>query len=292
MKRTTTPILGVLFVAALMTGTAPVQAAGNASWTPAASERLIKLPGNYLKKAIDNDFAKSGLAAALADNGNLIQLKTQTLKDLQSAIDQAEGDLLTELRHQYLAEKRAYLELTARHHDLRRKQAKTKIRVYEKLLRKMGRRKAGMTPQKVALIAKQDQARERFDATLASVDTKLFRSTMSAESKYAREYAKNVTAIEALTRAIQEHPMNAQTEIDGMAVTKEDYLRQLIGENEAELALVQQEETVLGFMAKLVSLDALALSDDLAGGDADDDIAEDGDDPAAVTSAVDFFVTR
>ncbi|MCP5366842.1 MAG: hypothetical protein H6907_03250 [Hyphomicrobiales bacterium] len=287
--------LAGLFTAALLASAAPLPAAADtdATWTPAASERLIKLPGNYLKKAIDNDFAKSGLAVALNDNRNLIGLKTQTLKDLQSAIEQADGDLRTELRHQFLAEKRAYLELTARQHDLRRRQAKTKIRVYERLLQKMGRRQAGMTPQKVALIAKQDEARQRFEGSLASVDTKLFRSTMTAESRYAREYAKNVTAIEALTRAIQEHPMNAQTEIDGMAVTKEDYLRQLIGENEAELALVQQEETVLGFMAKLVSLDALALSDDLAGGDADDDVARDGqDNPTAVTSAVDLFVTR
>ena len=55
---------------------------------------------------------------------------------------------------------------------------------------------------------------------------------------------------------------------------------------------MQQEETVLGFMAKLVSLDALALSDDLAGVTADDDVAGDQENPTAVTSAVDFFVTR
>ena len=35
----------------------------SAAWTPASSERLIKLPTNYLKKAINQDFAKSSLAA-------------------------------------------------------------------------------------------------------------------------------------------------------------------------------------------------------------------------------------
>ncbi|MEQ9327681.1 MAG: hypothetical protein RJQ21_10350, partial [Rhodospirillales bacterium] len=60
------------------------------------------------------------------------------------------------------------------------------------------------------------------------------------------------------------HPMNAQPAADGEEITREDYLRQLIGDLEAESALVAQEEQILGFMAKLVALDAMALAEGMS----------------------------
>ena len=41
--------------------------ADDATWSPRASERLIKLPSNFLKKAIEQDYAKSSLAAAVRE---------------------------------------------------------------------------------------------------------------------------------------------------------------------------------------------------------------------------------
>lgn len=264
---------------------------GDGSWHPTASERLIKLPAQYLKKAIDRDFSSSGLASALLDVDDRISLKRQTLADLQAAIERAEGDIRTELRHQFLAEKKAYIELAAEQQTLRRRQARTKIQLYEKLLGRMKREQGALTPQRAALIEKQDAARQRFEASRAQVDTKLFQSSLTAESKYAREYANNVQAIETLVQAINAHPMNAAAELDGQAITKEAYVRHLIAETEADLAIVDQESQILGFMAKLVSLDALALSEDIDS-DANPDYASDENapDPDHVTSAVGFFV--
>ncbi len=37
------------------------------NWQPQASERLVRLPADYMKKAVDRDFANSELAAALSD---------------------------------------------------------------------------------------------------------------------------------------------------------------------------------------------------------------------------------
>lgn len=259
-------------------------------WTPTSSERLVKLPAGYLKKAVEQDFARSSLAAQLNDTDSLVRFKVQTLEDLQGAIERADGELKIELRHQFLAEKQAYLTLVSEHQDLRRQRAKTKIRIYEKLLGKMKRNRGQMTPQRVALIDKQEQARRRFEGSIARVDTKLFKSSLTTESRYAREYAKNIAAIERLVESINAHPMNAQAEINGNPVDKADFVRQLIAEDEAELAILGQEQTVLGFMAKLVSLDALALSEAVVG---DDPAAEDGEaPPGALTSAVDYFVTR
>ena len=265
-------------------------AAGDATWSPRTSERLIKLPSNFLKKAIEQDYAKSSLAAAVRETEEKMTLKVKTLEDLRGAMEQAEGDLRIELRHQFLAEKRAYLDLVADHQSLRRKHARTKIRIYEKLLGKIKRNNSTLTPQRAALIDKQNAARNRFEGTIAEVDAKLFRSSLVTESKYAREYAKNVAAIEQLVQAVNAHPMNEQPKLDGAFVSREDFVRQLIGDNEATIAVLDQERSILGYMAKLVALDAMALSEAVNGDDivgAEAQTAETG-----VTNAVDFFVNR
>ena len=63
-----------------------------------------------------------------------------------------------------------------------------------------------------------DQARERLEGTISQVDIKIFNSPMVSQSKYSKEYAKNVLAIERLVQAIKAHPMNEGSEIDGRAV--------------------------------------------------------------------------
>lgn len=266
--------------------------ANTAVWEPSASEKLVKLPATYLKKAVDRDFAKSELATALTDVKSQIGLKTQTLQDLQSAIDRAEGEVRTELRHQFLAEKQEFIKLMGEQQELQRKQVETKIRLYERLLDKLGRSKAAASPQRAELIKQQEGARQRFETTVAAVDMKLFDSTELTESKYSRDYAKNMSAIESLVLAIQEHPMNQEAELDGQEVTKEDYLRHLIADNQARVAIFDQEETILGYMAKLVALDAMALSEEVAGDNlASDGLAGEGGE-ISLSSTVDFFITQ
>jgi hypothetical protein len=268
----------------------PVEASRDADWAPRSSERLTKLPASYIKKSVDKDFANSSLALALGEANDQIALKGQTLQDLQGAIDRADGELRVDLQHQFLAEKQGYLKLVAGAQDLRRRRAEAKIRVYERLLGKMKRSKGAMGPRQVALVAKQEEARQRFESSLGKVDAKLFQSSLAAESRYARDYAKNVAAIERLVHAINAHPMNEQSEIDGAVVTKEDFIRNLIADNQADLSVLDQEQSVLAFMAKLVSLDALALSEAI--GD-DDPTAENGAlQKAGLVDAVDYFVTR
>tara|TARA_Y100001936_G_scaffold246262_1_gene289878 strand:+ start:40777 stop:41631 length:855 start_codon:yes stop_codon:yes gene_type:complete len=282
-----TTICSTLLAAPAIAATTPDK---GASWSPKSSERLVKLPSTYLKKAIDQDFSKSSLAAALTETSEEIRLKVKTLEDMRGAIERADGELRTELRHQYLAEKRAYLTLVASHQKMRERRAKTKIRVYQRLLRKMRRNKGAHTPQRVALIEKQSQARSRFEASAAKVDAKLFKSALLSESKYAREYARNVSAIEKLVEAINSHPMNEQAAVNGIAVSKEDFVRQLVGESEADLAVLDQERTVLGYMAKLVALDAMALTETLQADNAE--YTEGEPDKKHVSEAVGFFLDR
>jgi len=261
------------------------------AWNPVASERLIKLPGAYLRRAVDNDFAGSSLAAEIRDTQGLMNLKVQTLADLQSAAEQAEGDLKVELQHQFLAEKRDYLELVGHHQGLRRKQMTTKRRLFERLINKLAGEQRAMTPGRQALVEKQIDARQRMDSSISSVDLKIFNSPITSQSKYAREYAENMVAIERLVEAIKSHPMNAGSQIDGNPVSKKEYLRQLVAEAEAELQVIDQEETILGYMAKLIALDALALSDLLAENTPENEYGEPLED-TGISAAVDYFIAQ
>lgn len=260
------------------------------NWKPSASERLVKLPGAYIKKAIDQDFKGSALATALGDVGTRIGNKTQTLEDLRSAAERADGEARGELQQQFLAEKQDYIKLMGERQDLRRKQIKTKVRLYEALLRKLERRGVGTSKAMKALAKNREAAKQRFSDSVATVDMKLFNSSTATESKYGKEYAKNIGAIESLVTAINAHPMNVQPEFDGQPLSKQDYLRQLISEGESSIAVLDQEENILGYMAKLVALDAMALTEGLS----DDALAldDDGEDLSSPASAVEFFITR
>ncbi len=279
-------IAAVFCIAALQS---PARASTAPAWAPVASEKLMKLPGDYLKRAVDNDFARSGLAAAMADSDDRVTLKRDTLADLRSAIERSDGELRLDLEQQFLEEKRDFIKLLGEQQELRRKRAETKIRLYEKLLGRLSSKRQAQSPAHAALLAKQTAARARLEATLSQVDLDLVRSPAANDSKYAQEYAHNISAIEKLVLAVNAHPMNQAPSIDGQPMSQSDYLRQLIASNQAELALADQEGAILGYMAKLVSLDALALSEGL---DVDPETVEAADTPSTITSAVEFFITQ
>ena len=89
--------------------------------------------------------------------------------------------------------------------------------------------------------------------------------------------------------AIKSHPMNSQSTLDGDDVSKPEYVRRMVADAESELALIDQEQQVLGFMAKIVALDAMVLSEEIADSDfADSDITE----PTDITNVVNLFVNN
>ena len=103
-------------------------------------------------------------------------------------------------------------------------------------------------------------------------------------------HGKNVGAIEKLMGRINEHKMNAQAETeDGRVLSREEQLRRMAGEVQAELALLDQEETILGYMAKLVALDAMALSEESLDAELADSDTPGSQGPAG---AVSFFMSN
>jgi hypothetical protein len=279
----------LLATAAVMPVTPSYAATGaeQPTWRPAVSEKLVKLPNSYLKKALDRDFSDSPLAEAIRSMDSEIKLKMQTLADLQSATDQAEGDVLTELHHQFLAQKQEYLDLMKNRQNLRTKHFKTRIKVYQRLLKKMSREHSGQSSDKAKLVERQTEARTRFEKSAEAIDMKMFASTIAPESRYSQEYAKNLSAANALLQAISSHPMSTQQSGTGPSVSKPDYVRELLASTEAELSLINQEGEIVGYMAKLVALDAMALAEQIA--ENDPDLIEP-DRPVGVSSAVDLFI--
>jgi len=275
--------------ACLLTYSMPVNAEEQPEWRPAPTERLVKLPSAYLKKVIERDFTDPTLPDAIGDRDTRIALKAKTLADLRDAVEDAEGEVRTELRHQFLAEKREYVKLLGERQELHRKQLRTKVRLYGRILKDL-KRKSGSSKTTQKLLKNQEEARERLERTTLSVDMKVFGSGVGRESKYSREYQKNMQAVQTLMAALKDHPMNAEAEIDGKRIGKEDYVRQLASNAEADMALLDQEETILGYMAKLVALDAMALAENL-----DEEVAFDvygEDDTTGVASSIDLFITR
>lgn len=279
---------------ALPLATAPLSGAQAQSsaqppaWRPQVTEKLVKLPNDYVKRALDKDFAGSPLSGALSDVKSEIGLKLQTLADLQGASEQADGELKTELEHQFLAEKKAYLDLVGEQQLLKQRHLQTRVRVYERMLKRTGRANSGQTPAQAKLVEKQVAAKARFEKTQASIDVTLFEQSVAQESKYAKEYSKNLSAIKQLVAAIENHPVTQQTVADQAGqIDRPEFLRQLIADTEADLALVKQEQEIVGFMAKLVSLDAQALAERVSV----DVIDIDGEAPEeGLTAAIDFFV--
>ena len=259
------------------------------SWSPTSSERLVKLPPSYLKKSLDRDLAESQLGTAIKNNNENIGHKGNTLSDLQRAIETSEGEMRLELRHQFLAEKRAYLDLVEHQIDLDRKQAKTRLRLYDRMLKDFGSKKANKSAGVKQLVEKQVLARDRFKSSLAQVDLKVFETASFSQSRYAVKHGKNVQAIEKLLNHIKQHNMNQSLTADGVEMTKEDFIRHMATDAEVQLALADQDDTILGYMAKLVALDAMALSEEAM--DADD---ADSPFPGTRSPAQDapFFMTN
>ena len=181
----------------------------------------------------------------------------QSLKDLKMAVRDADGEVKTEIRHHLLAEKRSFIHIMSNKNEMRRKQLVTKLRLFERMLKKLGESNAQMTKSREKLVDKQEAAKKRFHASLSTVENDAI-----PESKYSQKYAKNMTAIGKLVSRIGSHRMNSSINADGRLLTKEEYIRGLLAETQSEISILEQEETILGYMAKLVALDALVLSEE------------------------------
>jgi len=275
---------GILLGAGIVAPQQSVAAENNSSWHPQASERLVKLPTKHLEKTIARDFADSSLRRAIDTKDEEVSLKVQTVKDLKGAIESADGEIRMELRHQLLAQKRDLLNLLSKRNELKRKHLQTKSRLFGRILDTINEEQAIESPAAQTLVTRQEAAQERFKSTFKDIDMKLFENSTGPESRYAQKYDENLRAIEKLMRRTETHKMNAVSE--ETAVDKKTFVQRLLSSTQGEAALVEQEEKIVGYMAKLLSLDALELSEQASDAElADSDLAA----PTGAAVVVDLF---
>lgn len=283
-------LCGVLLAGTALGGTALAQSpeAGDPAWRPEVSEQLIKLPAAVLDRRIDRDFQESSLGRAFREREQDLRLKSRTLAELQAATELASGEQALELRHRLLVEKQAFIQLAGEKNQIERDQLATKRRVLETILSKLGQENGAMSADRRELIERQQEARQRLEASIGMADQLLSTNPVAGESRYAGRYAENIAAIEALRQKIADHPMNQDPMIDGEQMAKPDYVRHLIAATEGAMALIAMEDEMLGYMARLTSLDALALGEAMDDPEhADSDVPSGG---SALKDAIAIFL--
>lgn len=270
--------------------TTSVMASQQSDWKPVSSEKLVRLPANYISQTIENNLSDSPLVKEINALDVRMEMAVSTMHKLKKSIADVSGDEQFEVRHDFLKAKSEYLDLTQQKHKLDQKALNTRRGMYEKVLRQI--RKADRhsnSAEMVKLKLNQSNARKRMERAKSLVDNALLEAGATDNSKYSDAYAKNVSKLEMLKIAITEHEANKTPVIDGQEVSKEGFVRHLLAELNAEQAIFDQEKLMLTYMAKLVALDAQSLEHQLIAGPAS---SEDSDNasPASLSANTDLFV--
>ena len=232
-------------------------------WQPQISEKILVLPRKQLERAIQRDFAASPLASDMMNVDQQIASEVTNIQSLSENQHLYEGEAVIEVKHQVLAAKRAYIGLMGEQISMKRKKLETKLRLYQHLTR-TARRNDGNLAERREITAAIDAAQQRAGAVESELREELFYSTNLPESKFSGDYAANRQAIESLRSAIANHPLNKKDGGIDAPRNKIEELQQLAMGVEAQLAILDMEDEVLGHMAKLLSLDAMAFAEEVA----------------------------
>ena len=232
-------------------------------WQPQISEKILVLPQKQLERAIQRDFASSALASDMMNVDRQIVSEVTNIQSLSESQHLYEGEEAIEVKHQVLAAKRAYIGLMGEQIGMKRKKLKTQLRLYGHLTRTARSNDSNLTERR-EITAAIDTAQQRAGAVESELREELFYSTNLPESKFGEDYAANRQAIESLRSAIANHPLNKADGGSDAPRNKIEELQRLTMSVEAQLAILDMEDEVLGHMAKLLSLDAMAFAEEVA----------------------------
>ncbi len=232
------------------------------SWRPQLSEKILLLPLKHMNNAIEQDFSKSGLARNMTSVESQISDQVSAISELKKNLSLYSEQEKIEARHQIIVGKKSYIELLGKQIDLKRTRLNTKLVLLKRFDRTLSR---DVLEQKAEseLRQLQQEAKSRIESISAKLREQIAMEPLTPETNFSKEFDKNMLAINALKGAIANHRMQSQLGLDKGA-SKGDMLRQLMLDAEADLALVEIETELLGHMAHLLSLDAMALAEDVA----------------------------
>jgi len=233
-------------------------------WQPVVSESLIRMPAKYLNSSIERDFQKSTLASGLSTLETQLMTEVSKMQSMMKNLKTVEGEANAALRHDLLLAKSNYLELMSDKQSLKKRALNKKSGVYQKVLSTLQQKRLlASDPVSASLVASQKSARERMNRVVADVDELLLQNPFSKVSSYQKEYGVNLAKIEQLKQAINKHKGSENPILNGQTLNREQYIRFLQSNVESDLALLDQEQLMLGYMAKLVALDAQSLEHEL-----------------------------
>jgi len=282
----------LLLAAVLMITSAPlshatgIKLASSPDWKPVASDKLIKLPANIIEKRIQKDFQASAMATRMVALDADMQDKVAVIKSILKAMPELEGEEAQNQRFELLQYKSEYLDLLQESHSLHQSALEKKQSLYSNVLDKM-RLQSGKISNNESYQIQQAQiiARERMEKVMGQVDQSLMHLGLEKSSPYTDEYSKNLDQIEKLKMAISRHQTNESPQLNGVDISSQEYLRQLLMGVSTEQSLLDQEALMLSYMAKLVALDAQALEYEMAYGDEESaSVITEASKPSSVTT--------
>jgi methylphosphotriester-DNA--protein-cysteine methyltransferase len=302
MRLNKTPIIGLMAMATLSasvtcatafaaTSLAMTSSATTSSqqWQPVSAESLMELPANLIEKRIQQDFNMSPMASELLGLEQAIGEQSSQIKAVQELVSDAPANEMIDEKVSLVQLKSNFLDDMQLGHKLRQDALNQKIDVYQDVLEKMYQASNRQQNEaKFVLKQQQEAARQRMEKVMAQVDETISAQGYTSQSPYADEFAKNLAKIEQLKEAISNHQASMAAKVDGIEVSTEEYIRQLLIQASSEQSLLDQEGLMLSYMSKLVALDAqsleYAISDQQAG---DDVLAQPMTTPA---KSVDLFL--
>jgi hypothetical protein len=235
-------------------------ASAQQDWQPISADSLVELPANLIEKRIQQDFRMSPMATELLEIEQDIAAKSLQIKAVKTLISEASSGEMIDEKVDLIQLKSAFLDLMQTGQSLRQNQLENKMDVYQRVLAKLyNQSNQEVNTKAYQLRLSQQEARSRMDKVMQQVDDVLLQDGYNKQSPYATEFALNLGKIDQLKEAISAHKANLAATVDGVEVSTQEYMRQLLMQSSSEQSLLDQEALMLSYMAKIVALDAQSL---------------------------------
>jgi len=235
-------------------------ASAQEGWQPISADSLVELPANLIEKRIQQDFRMSPMATELLEIEQDIAAKSKQIKAIKTLIGNAEERDMIDEKVDLIQLKSSFLDSMQAGQALRQTQLENKMDVYQQVMAKLySQANQDMNSKAYQLRLSQHEARSRMEKVMQQVDDVLLQDGYNEQSPYATEFAANLSKIDQLKEAISAHKANLAATVDGVEVSTQEYMRQLLMQSSSEQSLLDQEALMLSYMAKIVALDAQSL---------------------------------
>lgn len=234
-------------------------------WQPIVSDKLLKLPANVISQRIESDFSASPLVTELNRIEQSLTQSAQQIKQLQQLHSQANEQDSLALSIDIVDKKSLYVSLLKQSHELRSTLLTQRQASYENVLQALNAKKEKQNSVSTHQV-QQARLAAKTRASKSQQKVQLLLSQYEQQAKQPQEYThyqQNLEKIAQLKQAFNDHVMNSRPEVSGVEVSDQEYVRELLVRLSTERELLEQENTMLSYMTKLVALDAQNLTTQL-----------------------------